>query len=74
MLLTYFLSDFEIIPVAPIITGITFVFNFHYFFFFFFFFFLLLLLLLLLNKHTRINVLHTGIIRKTEKPTLNLKT
>ena len=29
MLLTYFLSDFEIVPVAPIITGITFVFTFH---------------------------------------------
>ena len=26
MLLTYFLNDFEIVPVAPIITGITFVF------------------------------------------------
>ena len=29
MLLTYFLNDFEIVPVAPIITGITFVFTFH---------------------------------------------
>ena len=29
MLLTYFLNDFEIIPVAPIITGITFGFTFH---------------------------------------------
>jgi hypothetical protein len=29
MLLTYFLKDFEIFPVAPIITGITFVFTFH---------------------------------------------
>ena len=29
VLLTYFLSDFEIVPVAPIITGITFVFTFH---------------------------------------------
>ena len=29
MLLTYFLSDFEIVPVAPIITDITFVFTFH---------------------------------------------
>ena len=27
MLLTYFLDDFEIVPVAPIITGITFVFS-----------------------------------------------
>jgi hypothetical protein len=29
MLLTYFLNDFEMFPVAPIITGITFVFTFH---------------------------------------------
>ena len=29
MLLTYFLNDFEIVPVAPISTGITFVFTFH---------------------------------------------
>ena len=29
MLLTYFLNDFEIVPVAPIITGIAFVFTFH---------------------------------------------
>jgi len=29
MLLTYFLSDFEIVPVAPIITDITFVYTFH---------------------------------------------
>ena len=29
MLLTYFLSDFETVPVAPIITSITFVFTFH---------------------------------------------
>ena len=29
MLLTYFLNDFEIVPVAPIVTGITFVFTFH---------------------------------------------
>ena len=29
MLLTYFLNDFEIVPVAPIITGITFVFTLH---------------------------------------------
>jgi len=26
---TYFLNDFEIVPVAPVITGITFVFTFH---------------------------------------------
>ena len=29
MLLTYFLNDFEIVPVAPVVTGITFVFTFH---------------------------------------------
>ena len=29
MLLAYFLNDFEIVPVAPIISGITFVFTFH---------------------------------------------
>ena len=29
MLLTYFLNDFEIVPVATIITGITFIFSFH---------------------------------------------
>jgi len=29
MSLTYFLNDFETVPVAPIITGITFVFTFH---------------------------------------------
>ena len=29
MLLTYFLNDFEIVPVAPIFTGIIFVFTFH---------------------------------------------
>jgi len=29
MLLKYCLSDFEIIPVAPLVTGITFTFTFH---------------------------------------------
>ena len=29
MLLTYFLNDFEVVPVAPIINAITFVFTFH---------------------------------------------
>jgi hypothetical protein len=29
MLFTYFLNDFEIVPVTPIITGITLVFTFH---------------------------------------------
>jgi hypothetical protein len=31
MLLTYFLNDFEIAPVAPIITGITFVYYYYYY-------------------------------------------
>ena len=29
MLLTYFLNDFEIVPLAPVMTVITFVFTFH---------------------------------------------
>jgi hypothetical protein len=29
MPLTYFLNDFEMVPVAPIITGITLAFTFH---------------------------------------------
>jgi hypothetical protein len=29
MVLTYFLNDLEMVPVAPIITGITLVFTFH---------------------------------------------
>jgi hypothetical protein len=29
MVLTYFLNDFEMVPVASIITGITLVFTFH---------------------------------------------
>ena len=29
MLLTYFLNNFEILPVANVITGITFIFTFH---------------------------------------------
>jgi hypothetical protein len=41
--LTYFVNDFEMVPVAPIITGITVVFTFHV---------LLLLLLLLLYYQT----------------------
>jgi hypothetical protein len=30
MLLTYFLNDFEIVPVAPIITGITYYYYYHH--------------------------------------------
>jgi len=32
MLLTYFLKDFEIVPAAPIITGITFYYYYYYYF------------------------------------------
>jgi len=35
MLITYFLNDFEIVPVAPIINGITFVFTFHYYYYYY---------------------------------------
>jgi hypothetical protein len=34
MLLKYFLNDFEMVPVAPIITGVTFVFTFHYYYYY----------------------------------------
>jgi len=34
MLLTYFLNDFEIAPVAPIITGITFVYYYYYYYYY----------------------------------------
>jgi hypothetical protein len=43
--LRYCMCDFEMVPVAPIITGTVFFFSCFFFFFFFFFFFLLLLLL-----------------------------
>ena len=33
MLLTYFLNGFEIVPVAPIITGIAFVYYYYYYYF-----------------------------------------
>jgi hypothetical protein len=29
IVLTYFLNDFEMVPIAPIITGITLIFTFH---------------------------------------------
>ena len=59
MLLTYFLYDFEIVPIAPIITGITFVFTFHMSCIsivrsLYFRIFLALLLLLLLLYHRKL--------------------
>ena len=47
MLLTYFLNDFEIVPVAPIISGITFV-------FFCFCFYIPLIIIILCKKNLRI--------------------
>jgi len=38
-LFTYFLNDFEMVPVAPIITGITFVFTFHMHLFLFYYYY-----------------------------------
>ena len=38
MLLTYFLNDFDIVPVAPIITGITFVFTFYYYYYYYYYY------------------------------------
>jgi hypothetical protein len=29
MLLKYFLKDFEMVPIGPTVTGVTFVFTFH---------------------------------------------
>ena len=52
MLLTYFLNDFEMVPVDPIITGITFVFTFHTRCISL----LLLLLLLLLHKNLHVTI------------------
>jgi hypothetical protein len=37
MLLTYFLNDFEIILVAPIITGIVLVFTYYYYYYYYYY-------------------------------------
>jgi hypothetical protein len=55
MLLTYFLSDFETVPVVPIITGITLVFTFHML--------CLLLLLLLLVDLVIVTKMHVSYMR-----------
>ena len=49
MSLTHFLNDLEMVPVTPVITGITLVFTFHL---------LLLLLLLLLSLSSLLYVIH----------------
>jgi hypothetical protein len=66
MLLTYFLNDFEIVPVAPSITGISLALTFYmrcisivrslYFKIFFFFFFFLLLLLYEVAARCKANI------------------
>jgi hypothetical protein len=38
MVLTYFLNDFEMVLVAPIITGITLVFTFHYYYYYYYYY------------------------------------
>jgi hypothetical protein len=35
MLLTYFLNDSEMVPVTPIISGITFVFTYYYYYYYY---------------------------------------
>ena len=40
MLLTYFLNDFEIVPVAPIITGITFVLHFICYYYYYYYYYM----------------------------------
>ena len=35
MLLTYFLYEFEIVPVTPIITGITFYYYYYYYYYYY---------------------------------------
>jgi hypothetical protein len=38
MLLTYFLNDFEMVPVAPIITGITLAFTYYYYYYYYYYY------------------------------------
>ena len=69
MLLMYFLNDFEIIPVAPIIIGITFVFTSHmrciyYYYYYYYYYshygrrFLKSVLVTVGNKKQRNIILH----------------
>ena len=39
MLLMYFLNDFEMVPVAPIITGITLVLVFYYYYYYYYYYY-----------------------------------
>ena len=36
MLLTYFLNDFEMVPVAPFLTGITLVYYYYYYYYYYY--------------------------------------
>jgi uncharacterized membrane protein len=38
IVLTYFLNDFEMVPVAPIITGITLVFTYYYYYYYYYYY------------------------------------
>jgi uncharacterized membrane protein len=39
MLLTYFLNDFKIVPVAPIITAITLALTFHHYYYYYYYYY-----------------------------------
>jgi hypothetical protein len=39
MLPKYFLKDFEMVPLAPIITGVTFVFTFHIYYYYYYYYY-----------------------------------
>jgi hypothetical protein len=54
MLLRYCLSDFEMVPVAPVITGITFAFTFHmrnyyYYYYYYYYYWAVVRLTVFLN-------------------------
>jgi uncharacterized membrane protein len=36
MVLTYFLIDFQVVPVAPVITGITLIFTYYYYYYYYY--------------------------------------
>jgi hypothetical protein len=52
MVLTYFLNDFEMVPVVPITTGITLVFTFHIRFIYYYYYYYIVLDILIALGHT----------------------
>jgi len=48
MLLTFFLNAFEMVPVAPIITGITFVFTFHTSYYYYYYFIIIIIIIIII--------------------------